>query len=97
MLVSIIPLFDEDIAVRAYSLFVQKKNYFLNPNLLGGAQFDGAGHVDGLEVIDNMGMETLSNDAEVFVQVSNISVFSDIENQCDAPHERVVLLLDNTV
>ena len=97
MLVSIIPLFDEDIAVRAYSLFVQNKNYFLNPNLLGGAQFDGAGHVDGLEVIDNMGMETLSNDAEVFVQVSNISVFSDIENQCDAPHERVVLLLDNTV
>lgn len=97
MLVSIIPLFDEDIAVRAYSLFVQKKNYFLNPNLLGGAQFDGAGHVDGLEVIDNMGMETLSNDAEVFVQVSNISVFSDIENQCDAPHKRVVLLLDNTV
>ena len=97
MLVSIIPLFDEDIAVRAYSLFVQKKNYFLNPNLLGGAQFDGAGHVDGLEVIDNMGMETLSNDAEVFVQVSNISVFSDIENKCDAPHERVVLLLDNTV
>lgn len=97
MLVSIIPLFDEDIAVRAYSLFVQKKNYFLNPNLLGGAQFDGAGHVDGLEVIDNMGLETLSNDAEVFVQVSNISVFSDIENQCDAPHERVVLLLDNTV
>lgn len=97
MLVSIIPLFDEDIAVRAYSLFVQKKNYFLNPNLLGGAKFDGAGHVDGLEVIDNMGMETLSNDAEVFVQVSNISVFSDIENQCDAPHGRVVLLLDNTV
>lgn len=97
MLISIIPLFDEDIAVRAYSLFVQKKNYFLNPNLWGGAQFDGAGHVDGLEVIDNMGMETLSNDAEVFVQVSNISVFSDIENQCDAPHERVVLLLDNTV
>lgn len=97
MLVSIIPLFDEDIAVRAYSLFVQKKNYFLNPNFLGSAQFDGAGHVDGLEVIENMGMETLSNDAEVFVQVSNISVFSDIENQCDAPHERVVLLLDNTV
>ncbi len=97
MLVSIIPLFDEDITVRAYSLFVQKKNYFLKPNLLGGAQFDGAGQVDGLEVIDNMGMETLSNDAEVFVQVSNISVFSDIENQCDAPHGRVVLLLDNTV
>ena len=55
MLVSIIPLFDEDIAVRAYSLFVQKKNYFLNPNLLGGAQFDGAGHVDGSGIFGIMG------------------------------------------
>ena len=79
MLVSIIPLFDENISVRAYSLFVQKKNYFLNPKLLGVGQLDGAGQVDGLEIIQNMGMETLSNDAEVFVQISNISIFSDIE------------------
>lgn len=97
MLVSIIPLFDENISVRAYSLFVQKKNYFLNPNLLGVGQLDGAGQVDGLEIIQNMGMETLSNDAEVFVQISNISIFSDIENQCDAPHERLVLLMDHSI
>lgn len=80
-----------------YSLFVQKKNYFLNPNLLGVGQLDGAGQVDGLEIIQNMGMETLSNDAEVFVQISNISIFSDIENQCDAPHERLVLLMDHSI
>ena len=97
MLVSIIPLFDENISVRAYSLFVQKKNYFLNPNLLGVGQLDGAGQVDGLEIIQNMGMETLSNDAEVFVQISNISIFSNIENQCDAPHERLVLLMDHSI
>ena len=74
MLVSIIPLFDEDIAVRAYSLFVQKKNYFLNPNLLGGVEFFGAVHVDVLEVIDILVMETLSNDELVFVQVIIFSV-----------------------
>lgn len=97
MLVSVIPLFDENISVSAYSLFVQKKNYFLNPNLLGVGKFDGAGQVEGLEIIRDMGMETLSNDAEVFVQISNISVFSDIENQCDAPHERLILLMDSSV
>lgn len=97
MLVTVIPLFDENMTVSAYSLFTQKKNYFLNPSLLGTGQFDGAANVDGLEVIQSMGMETLSEDKEVFVSVSNISLFSDIEGQCDAPHERLVLLLDNSI
>ncbi|MGN1147328.1 MAG: EAL and HDOD domain-containing protein [Lachnospiraceae bacterium] len=97
MLVTLIPLFDENMAVRAYSLFTQKKNYFLNPNLLGTGFHDGAAYVDGLEVIQSMGMETLSADKEVFVPVGNISLFSDIDEQCDAPHERLVLLIDNSV
>lgn len=97
MLVTLIPLFDENMTVSAYSLFTQKKNYFLNPNLLGTGFHDGAAYVDGLEVIQSMGMETLSSDKEVFVPVGNISLFSDIDEQCDAPHERLVLLIDNSV
>lgn len=97
MLVTLIPLFDANMVVSAYSLFTQKKNYFLNPNLLGTGQHDGAAHVDGLEVIKNMGMETMSDDKEVFVPVGNISIFSDIAEQCDAPHSRLVLLIDNSI
>ncbi|MGN0431615.1 MAG: EAL and HDOD domain-containing protein [Lachnospiraceae bacterium] len=97
MLVTLIPLFDENMTVNAYSIFTQKKNYFLNPNLLGTGFHDGAAYVDGLEVIQSMGVETLSEDKEVFVPVGNVSVFSDINAQCDAPHERIVLLIDNTV
>lgn len=97
MLVTLIPLFDENMNVNAYSIFTQKKNYFLNPSLLGTGFHDGAAYVDGLEVIQSMGVETLSEDKEVFVPVGNISIFSDINAQCDAPHERIVLLIDNTV
>lgn len=97
MLVTLIPLFDENMNVKAYSLFTQKNNYFLDPNFLGTAQHDGAGRVPGLEVIQSMGIETLSSDKEVFVEVNNISLFADIADQCDAPHERLVLLVDNTV
>ena len=97
MLVTLVPLFDENMVVSAYSLFTQKKNYFLNPSLLGTGQHDGAAHVDGLEVIQNMGIETMSDDKEVFVEVGSISVFSDIANQCDAPHDRLVLLIDNSI
>lgn len=97
MLVTLIPLFDENLSIGAYSLFVQKKNTFLNPSLLGTGRFDGAARVEGLEIIQNMGIESLSSDGDVFVTVSNMSIFSDLSEQCDAPHERLVLLMDPTV
>ena len=97
MLIALVPLFDENMAVKAYSVFSQKDNYFLDPMMQGTRQNDGAAIIDGLELIRTMGIETLSEDKEIFVPVSNISVFSDVEGQCDAPHDRIVFLLDNTI
>lgn len=97
MLLALIPLFDENMAVRAYSVFSQKNNYLLNPMLLGSGQFDGASRIAGLEVMQSVGYETLSDDKEVFVPISNISIFADVENQCDAPHDRIAFLIDNTI
>jgi len=97
MLVTLIPLFDKEMSVRAYSLFTQKKNFLLNPSLQGTGSFDGAAGIPGLEIIENMGIETLSVDKEVFVAINNISVFTDIDSQCSAPHGRVVLLMDNSI
>lgn len=97
MLLTLIPLFDEKMAVKAYSIFSQKGNYLLNPLLQGTALYDGAADIPGLSVIQNMGIDTLTDKTEVFVPVTNISIFSDVEEQCDAPHERIVFLLDNTV
>lgn len=97
MLVTLIPLFDENMTVSAYSLFAQKENFLLNPSLLGTGRNDGAANIPGLDIIQSMGIETLSADKEVFVEVNNISVFSDIDGQCQAPHEKLVLLLDNTI
>lgn len=97
MLLALIPLFDENMAVKAYSVFSQKDNFLLNPMMLGTGRNDRAPVIEGLELIENMGIETLSEDREIFVPVSNISVFSDVENQCSAPHSRIVFLLDNTI
>lgn len=97
MLVTLIPLFDEYMVIRAYSLFTQKSNFFLNPSLLGTGQLDGAARVEGLEVIQNMGIETLANISEVFVPVSSFSLFSDIQSQCDASPQHLVLLIDHSV
>lgn len=97
MLATLIPLFDENMSVKAYSLFSQKNNYFLHPSYTSTGLLDGAGRINGLEIIDSMGIETLSSDKEIFVPINNISIFSDISEQCKAPHERIVLLIDNTV
>lgn len=97
MLAVLVPLFDEDMAVSAYSVFTQKNNYLLNPAMLGTGQNDGASNVAGLELIRKIGLEALSQDKEVFVPMTNISIFADVENQCDAPHEKIVLLFDNTI
>ena len=97
MLATLIPLFDENMAVSAYSLFAQKKNYLLNPSYLSTAFYDGAGSVPGLDVIESMGIDTLPGDTEVFVAVDNISVFADINSMYTAPHDRLVLLADQSV
>lgn len=97
MLATLVPLFDENMAVKAYSLFAQKDNYFLNPDFLGTKIFDGVGNIIGLDIIRSMGIETLSADKEVFIEVNNVSIFSAVEEQCNAPHERLVLLADQTI
>ena len=52
MLVTLIPLFDENIKVSAYSLYTQKANFLLHPNLLGSGSNDGAAQIEGFEIWD---------------------------------------------
>lgn len=97
MLVATIPLFDENMTVQAYSLYVQSKNYLLNPSLLGTGRNDGVFQIPGLDIIRAVGVDAVAADKEVFVEINNISVFTDIEVQCEAAHDRIVLLMDNTI
>ncbi len=97
MLATLIPLFDDKSAVMAYSVFAQKQNYLLNPSMLGTGALDGAGAILGLEVVESLGAGTLSENQEVFVELSKISMFSPIEESCSMPHEKVVLLFDHSV
>lgn len=96
MLMALIPLFDEALTVKAYSVFTQKDNYFINPMKLGTGVNDGAARVEGLELIEAMGLETLSDDKIVFVPLNNLAVFSEVEEQCSAPHDRIVFLIDSS-
>ncbi len=97
MLATLIPLFDREMNVCAYSIFAQKENFLLNPRLLGVGCYDGAADIVGLDIVESMGLETVSGDKEVFVEMNNVSVFADIASQCNAPHEKLVLLIDHNI
>ncbi|WP_026516166.1 EAL and HDOD domain-containing protein [Butyrivibrio sp. MC2021] len=97
MLATLIPLFDDDMSVCAYSVFARKENHFLNPSYEGGARYDGAGTVHELEVVSSMGVATLSGGKEVFVPINQFSIFAEISLQCTVPASKVVLLMDNSI
>ena len=97
MLATLIPFFDKDMKVCAYSLFSQRDNYLLNPAMQGSARNDGAATVSGLDIIQKIGIDTLSPGTDVFVPVGHISVFSDIESQAGSMRGRLVLLLDDAI
>lgn len=98
MLITLVPLFNKDLTVQAYSVFSQKNNQFLNPLSMMTSSNDGATSVPGLDILQTMGIETISGDTQIFVPLTNISIFSDLEGQSKGmPHSRIVFLLDNTI
>lgn len=96
MLVVLIPLFDKDMAVSAYSIFTQTDNLMLNPAKLGTGALDGAGMISGLDLITDIGIEALTGGKDVFVPITNVSIFSNIEAQCTVDRNKIILLIDNT-
>ena len=97
LLATLIPLFDNSMNVPAYSIFAQRENLLANPGLLGTRSLDMASTVVGFEIVNNMGIDSLSNDSRVFVEVNNVSIYSRIEEACQATPSRVILLADKTI
>ena len=97
MLGALIPLFDSKTQVKAYSIFAQKYNSYMNPSILGTGSLDGSGSVLGIDIVESMGLETLTDDKNVFVEVTNVSIFSNIDEQFTDAHDKLVLLFDQSV
>ena len=96
MMLTLIPFFDRNMSVSAYSLFTRKNNFLMNPSLLGSRQFDGAAYVDGLELIQELGTTTLSGGKPIFVSLNNISIFSSLESESKNTNHAPILLIDQT-
>jgi len=97
MLATLIPYFDKDMKVSAYALASQRENSLLNPPIFGSRSPNGLAEIEGLDILRNIGIDTLSPGTDVLIPVSHIAVFSDLESQCDEFRGRVVLVFDGEV
>lgn len=97
MLATLIPFFDKDMKVSAYALASQRENSLLNPPIFGSRSPNGLAEIEGLDIVHNIGIDTLSPGTDVWIPVSHIAVFSDLESQCDEFRGRVVLVFDGEV
>ncbi|MCR5451999.1 MAG: HDOD domain-containing protein [Lachnospiraceae bacterium] len=97
MLATLIPLFDSEMSVKAYTIFAQRDNYFLDPIHAGTSRLDNAVRIEGLDIMENMGIHTLSDDKELFLPIMNVSIFVDFDTVIEAPHDKIVILMDETV
>lgn len=75
MLATLIPFFDKNMKVRAYSLFSQKENSLLNPPIFGTSSATGLAEIEGLDIVRNIGIDTLSPGTDVLIPVNHIAIF----------------------
>jgi len=97
MLVTLIPLFDENMTVKAYSLFTQKDQYLMNQESPAARQNEVTAAIEGLDVIKTMGVDAFSGNKEIFVTLNLLSIFTRFEDECSIPPKQLVFLIDNTL
>lgn len=94
MVAALIPLFNAGMEVHGYCIFAQRENSLLDTLHGSTLQYDNITRIDGFDLLESVGIDTLTDNSRVFVPVNNVTLFSNLTDQCSAPCERVVLLLD---
>ena len=94
MVAALIPLFDAGMDVQGYCIFAQRENSLLDTLHGGTLQYDNITRIDGFDLLETVGIDTLTEDSKVFVPINGVTLFSNLVDQCSAPLDRVILLLD---
>lgn len=97
MLATLIPVFDAKMDVDGYAIFAQRENYLVDTLHGSSLKNDNATETPGFDIVESIGLDTLASDREVFIPISNVSIFTDLNSQCHAPNDKVILLLDKSI
>lgn len=94
LLVSPLPLFNKNMEVVSYYLSFQKGNSILSKSQSALA-LDGCFTSPLLELINKVGLESLTLDKPIFIPITNILLLLDLENQCEFDLKKAIFVLEN--
>lgn len=91
-----VPLFNVNVAVEAYYFRIQKGNNIIEQSKPTSV-LDGAMHSPALEALKSVGLEAFTMGKPIFVPINNFMLIAKLEDQCTAPVEKVIFVLDSSV
>lgn len=91
-----VPILNRDMEVVAYMFRYQAAD---RPMISGQSSYSFDGTIDSpvIEILNQVGLHAFTNGKPIFVPISNVALLTDLENQCQAPADKVVFTLDKTV
>ena len=96
LLVVGVPLFDKDMAVKAYTFCYQEGNSLLRPNQ-AEREFDGATLSPLLATLNSVGIDALTMGLPIFVPANRFMLMANLAAQCRVPPENVVFVVQGDV
>lgn len=97
LLIVPVPLFNKDMAVKAYYFRHQKGNDILDVVRGVGSDLDGAMFSPPLEMLNMVGIEAFTMGKPIFIPIDNYMALTRLELQTNQPPEKIIFLLDGTI
>ena len=96
MFISVVPLFDRNLAVNAY-LFLSQKTTNLMVSTQNAFTMDGSNHFAALDMVNSIGLEALTGGLPLFIPINNIALLMNLESMCNADPNNIIFVIDNSV
>ena len=96
MFMSVVPLFDKNLAVNAY-LFLSQKTENLLVSTQNAFTMDGANHFAAMDMVNSTGLEALTGGLPLFIPINNVALLMELENMCNADPKSIVFVIDDSV
>lgn len=97
MLATLKPVFDKEMSVQGYRIIAQRENYLKNISLVGTGNLDTASDILGIDIVNILKDEAFESYQRIFVEVSNIALFTDFESDVEISPARLVLMVDGSI
>ena len=89
------PVLDSQMTVASYCFrYKRADTNFVNQPMRA---FEDAASPVCLAILESVGLDGFTNGTQIFVPITGLSLFTELETQCSEPPEKIIFLLNNDV